>query len=242
MKRTAVARVTKQETLTPIKSADSAQALPAAVEANERGLPDKRIPETNDHKYGSGDANGLAGKLQKELIVASAEVWTAGGKALIDALKNGSGAAVDTQDNGHTRAQLRKNAAAEVARLWKAGPDNEVLLKALFPAAREHAKSRRVSFKALLSYAKQVTRKPDRLLWNSKSADPLAASIRHAWEPLGIWDEAEIDKAVVEARELFENPDGKLQTSRVALNPLIARWLTVMRAKQLFDSKKRTGA
>jgi hypothetical protein len=246
MKKT-VAPATKLKVEKPIQSAASATAT-TATPATRTGTaavvkavsPDGTIPPEEDPKFDSRDASVLAVQLQKGLLTFSAEVWAAGGTALIDVMKNGS-AAADTRDHGQTRLRVKKDAAAEVVRLWKVGPDNEDLLKALFPAARETTKSRRTGFKALLTYAHVATRSPDRLLWNSKSADPLVASIRHAWEPLGIWDEAMLKSAVAEARELFETPGGRLLTSRLALNPLIARWLTAMRAKQLFDSKKRTG-
>jgi hypothetical protein len=246
MKKT-VAPATKLKVEKPIQSAVSATGMsaPPATRTGTAAVvkaasPDGTIPPDEDPKFDSKDANALAGQLQKGLLTFSMEVWAAGATALIDVMKNGSGAS-DTRDHGQARLRVKKDAATEVIRFWKVGPDNEDLLKALFPAARETAKSRRNGFKALLAYAQDATRTPDRLLWNSKSADPLVASIRHAWEPLGIWDEAMLKSAVSEARELFETPGGRLLTSRLALNPLIARWLSVTRAKQLFDSKRRTG-
>jgi hypothetical protein len=91
----------------------------------------------------------------------------------------------------------------------------------------------------VVEFAREATRMPDRLLWGSKSSDPLAASIRHAWEPLGIWDDELLKKAVSEAKELFENPAGKLETSRLALHPLPVRWLAVMREKRIAEQKRQ---
>jgi hypothetical protein len=242
-----VAPATKLKVEKPLESAASATATPATP-ATRTGTasvvkavaPDGTIPPDEDPKFGSKDANVLAGHLQKGLLTFSAEVWAAGGAALIDVMKNGSGAAAHhTRDHGQSQMQFKKAAAAEVVRLWKIGPENEDLLQALFPKKRDIPKRRRAGFEALLSFAHKATRSADRLLWNSESADPLVASIRHAWEPLGIWDEAKLKSAVSEAKELFENPIGRMQISRLALNPLIARWLAVMRAKQLFLSKTR---
>ena len=139
-------------------------------------------------------------------------------------------------DDTEARISLTKEASKKVLRDWKLGPDNDQLMDALFRGTEMTVKDRAEAFAMLMEFARHTTKKPVRLLWNTTSPDPVAASIRFAWEPLGIWDEGELEKATEEARHLMTNPKARLLLStRIAMNPWVARWLKMIGIRALSE-------
>jgi hypothetical protein len=167
--------VMKKPTGVQAKKPESA-VVPQGDDSSAAALPAPTAPKPE-----KTDVKSLADKVCRGLLAFSAEEWTESVGALMNALKSAnSAAASDAQDDAKERMHLKLEAAKEVARTWKLGPDNDGVLEGLFSAATDFPKVRRSKFESLVAFAQDATQTANRLLWKSKSADPLAASIRHA--------------------------------------------------------------
>jgi hypothetical protein len=168
--------------------------------------------------------------------------WEAHGRALIASLDDLEGAVpgqnpAELVRQSHEAAQ--RKAGLAVSQVWKYGPRNGAALKGLFAGKAETEDSRAKGLAELLSFAICAMETCESLTWRAKDSDRLRWCVLHAWEPLGIWDEAVIEKGLQQAREFIAKPDGALAVSLVGFYPFVARWLAVMRQHQLAGAKAR---
>ena len=184
-----------------------------------------------------------ADEIVKGLFCLNEDDWQAHGNALIASLNDVDGAVPGQNPTNEVQKRheaAQRDAGAAVFRLWKHGPQNIDALKALFPNDSETVAKRETKFTELLEYAKGVTEKSDRLPWNEEDSDKLSGVLLQIWEPLGLWDDQAMDKAAGQAKQLLDNPGAALSGFRFCFNPIVARWLAVMRLRQLAAARDRT--
>ena len=168
--------------------------------------------------------------------------WQEHGKALIDSQNDLEGGvpgrnAADEIRDSYVDAQ--RKAGQAVNDVWKYADWKGATMKCLFPSDKISEDDRAQLLVRLVEYARAAVEKADAVPWTVKDADPLKASIIHAWHPLGVWDDAMFDKAVKQAKECIEKPGGVQMDHVLAFYPFVARWLAVMRHEMTSDAKKR---
>lgn len=188
---------------------------------------------------------GQANELVKGSFCLNEEDWQAHANALIASLNDVDGAVPGQNPTNEVQKRheaAQRDAGAAVFRMWKHGPQNVDALKALFPNDSETIATREKKFVELLQYAKGITEKSDRLAWNEEDSDKLNGVVLQTWEPLGLWNDQALDKAVGQAKQLLDNPGAALLGFRFSFNPIVARWLAVMRLRQLAAARDRSSA
>lgn len=186
---------------------------------------------------------GQADELVKGLFCLNEDDWQAHANALIASLNDVDGAVPGQNPTSEVQKRheaAQQDAGAAVFRLWKHGPQNIDALRALFPNDSETIATREKKFVELLEYAKAVTEKSDRLAWNEEGSDKLSGVVLQTWEPLGPWEDQALEKAVGQAKQLLDNPCAVRMGFRFSFNPMVARWIAVMRFRQLADAKDRS--
>lgn len=178
----------------------------------------------------------------KGLFTYNTDHWQQHGNALIASQNDLDGAvpgrnAADEIRDSYIAAQ--RKAGQAVNDVWKYEDWRGATLKCLFPSEKISEEERGKQLLRLVEYAREAVENADALPWMVKDADPLKASIIHAWHPLGVWDDAMFDKAVKQAKECIEKPGGVQMDHVLAFYPFVARWLAVMRHEMTSDAKKR---
>ena len=168
--------------------------------------------------------------------------WQAHANALVEMLDANGGGVPGQKTTDQVRKcheQAQADAAKAVYQLWQRGPENETVLASLFIGKAETLDTRKEKFLALLQYAKQATEKPGKLGLGAKTPNRVCEAIRSAWMPLCACDDTALTNAVTQVNGLLQAPKTALVGQRLARNPLVARWLVVVRAEQLAEAKNR---
>jgi|GEM_PF-2035246 len=183
-----------------------------------------------------------AAVMVKGLFCLDRDDWGAHGRALIASLDDLLGA---VPGHNRTAASSKSLAAAQgkaglaVYQGWNYGPGNDAVLKGLFTGGSESERSRGEGFVELLKYAGRAPERCEKLKWKAKDSDLLKWCMLHAWEPLGVWDEVAVQKAVGMANDFLAEPENAAANFIIGFSPLVARWLAVMRQEQLVAAKTR---
>ncbi len=186
-----------------------------------------------------------AERLAKGALLYNKDDWEANALCLVAMLDTNHGGVPGQKAPDEAQKiylQARVDAAKAVRRLWGHGPDNDGVLAGLFAAESETEKTRRAKFVELLQLAHAACQKSERLMLGAKSPDRLREAIRSAWSPLGECDATALDTAVAQAKCLIGTPETALFEKRLGGNPLVVRWLAMVRSEQLATRKKRSSA
>lgn len=172
--------------------------------------------------------------------------WQAHARGLVDSF-NDSIHALPGRDNAQ-RAQDYEQAAQKAGKaLYMAWRDTVVsgeLIKALFPGKNETERSRGEKCRKLVEFAKKVLHEEERCRkdqpWTAVMRDCLTLSVKCAWDPLGFWDEDPREFIVEKVKEVMDISDMCESAADYPLYPAVARWMVVMRDRQVAAGKSRT--
>ena len=221
--------------------------IAATLTRQANATPTKLAAEAVDIWNASGSAvlvETQAGRLAKGVMYYNTQDWLVNAMSLVamfDANHGGVPGHKAPEESKKIHEQARVDAAKAVIRLWGHGPDNGVVLGCLFSAANETEDSRKKKMIELVEYAKSAPAKSGSLLLGAKTCDRQTESVRSAWMPLGEWGDNALESAVKQIKALLEPPASAVFGHRWGGNPMVVRWLTVMRSQQLSAKKNRAG-
>jgi hypothetical protein len=180
--------------------------------------------------------------LVRGVFVLQRKEWEAHARALIAFLDDSDGALPgqkDSEQETESFSAAQTKAGRAVADVWEF-VHREDMLRALFSPSSVKKGTVGKEFTALLEFAKVSFESDGALDWQSDGEDRLKASVVAAWYPLNLWDE-DIGKGpgLAQVKSLIEKPASAPANNFVGLFAPVARWLTVMRQKQLSTSKTR---
>jgi hypothetical protein len=169
--------------------------------------------------------------------------WERHCHSLIGLLDDAEGAVpglrTSEQQVGSIRS-ARTKASIGVAQIWKraeVAERGEEVIRALFPAKSETEESRRRKLVGLLEFARVKVAVPGHEAWHLKYGITVPATLTAAWMPLTIPRE---DMKVVEAAaNAWLDLPKMVQVSNLGASPILARWLAVLRMRQVSEAKSR---
>jgi hypothetical protein len=185
----------------------------------------------------------MAGFVVEGLCLFDKQDWTRHCHVLIGLLNDADGAVPGLRTSEHyvrsiRHARVRASmAAAEMWRRVEIDKRGEEVILALFPAKSETEDSRKRKLAALLEFARDKVAVPGHEAWALKYGIRPAATLIAAWMPLKVPPE---DAKFIEAAAMgwMDLPE-KVEVSNLGASPVLARWLAVLRMRQVAEAKSR---